>query len=445
MTNIKRNTTEDVNMQPEKGVVIHNITIRPVQRSTQDITSWRSALQTAEGIIQSRIQLYDLFADLLLDGVLSSVMEKRILNVTKAKLIFTDHAGKENEAVTDLLQTSHFRELRKEILLQKFWGISVIELIKDDKGFRIFSIDRKHIKPKEGKILFEQMGEDGIHYRNPPFDKYVLEVGKWNDMGLLVKAAPYVIYKRGGFGNWADFAQVFGMPFREARYDGFNQTVKMQLEQALESMGSRAYGIFPKEAEITLHEAGNVSANGDLYDQLRNACNQELSVLILGQTGTTMQTPGKLGNDDTHEATEDDINTDDRAEELSVLNEKVKPILANLGYPVKDGKFVYEVLPEKMKLTEKAQMIVNLKNNAQLPVDDEYLYETFGIPKPANYNEIKAQQEADKVNAQQEEDSPPTAKKPGKTANKKEADKKLSGWDAFREKMADFFDPAHED
>ncbi len=35
-------------------------------------------------------------------------------------------------------------------------------------------------------------------------------------------------------------------------------------------------------------------------------------------------------------------------------------------------------------------IVCRLKNEAGLPIDDDYLYEEFGIPKPDNYAELKA-------------------------------------------------------
>jgi hypothetical protein len=59
------NTTVDTEkaLKPEEGIVIQNIIIRPVQRITQDIQKWRSAMQTAEGVTQYRTTLYDMYSD----------------------------------------------------------------------------------------------------------------------------------------------------------------------------------------------------------------------------------------------------------------------------------------------------------------------------------------------------------------------------------------------
>lgn len=438
------NVTVTKNQTPEEGVKILNVVVSTTQRQSQNIGKWRSALQSAEATVQSLVPLFDLYEDLLLDPVLSSLVEKRILGVVKNKLLFIDNNGKEVDAVMKFIKLRNFRELRKEIQQYRFWGRNVIELIYQNNQFRYYAPPKKHIRLKEGRVTYNQYGTDGIDYRLPPYNKTILELGKWNDFGLLLKAAPYVIYKRGGFGDWANFAEIFGLPFREARYDGYNQTVRQQLENALEQMGSAGYAILPKEAELTLHESRNPQGSAELFDMLRNACNQELSVLILGQTETTTKTSGKLGgNDNTHEHTEDMINQSDMEDELAIMNELVKPILANLGLPVGDGEFVHREEDEKVSLTDKVDMFVKLKNEYKLPMSDDHVYEETGIPKPADYDaQIKAREQAAPPDPSNLPSGNPTGG-PDKAKQKKQ-DAQLTWADKFRMALADFFDQAHE-
>jgi hypothetical protein len=439
--------TKTINQVPEQGIVIQKLDIRPVARTSQDIDKWRAALQAAEAINQNRVQLYDLYEDILLDGTLKNLVEKRILGVTKTKLRFANKNGEPVEAMDELLKSSSFRTLRKEIQKQKAYGISVIELGKKQERLHVYSVPRKHIQSKSGTITTQQYDfGNGISYLNPPISNYVFQVGAYDDLGYLLQAAQYVIYKRGGFGDWAQFAQLFGMPFREARYDGFNETVRLQLIKTLEEMGSAGFAVLPKEAELTLHEAKNSNGSANLYDLLRQACNQEMSVRILGQTETTTKTAGKLGgNDDTHEQTEDDINADDKLDELSVLNEKVIPILLNLGYPA-EGEFMYEPEVEKLSIKEMVEVTVKVKKELQLPVEDDYIYELTGIPKPASYNAIKREMAAEKQAQQSQQQQQPT-KPPNnpKAPAKKEAEANLSRWDKFQMILSDFFAQAPKD
>ncbi|MBX6381229.1 MAG: DUF935 family protein [Thermoflavifilum aggregans] len=369
----------------QKGINIQNIVIRPVVRQTQDIEKWRKALRMAESQSNPiRVPLYDLYEDLMIDGVLTSLVEKRILGVTKTPLLFVDKNGNEIPEISNLIYTAQFRKLRKEMMLAKFWGVSVIELSRENDRLMVFSFPRKHIRTDLKKIVWEQNGIEGAYY-----DQYnnILQVGDDRDLGLLLKAAPYVIYKRGGFGDWSKFAELFGMPFREARYDGYNEEVRRQLELAMQQYGAAQYAILPKEAEFKIWETHNTANSGDLYDTLRKACNEELAILILGQTETTMSsTSSGYAQAKTHSEVEDSINENDRIDELSILNEQVVPILDYLGFPVKDGSFNYAPSDDQLTVKEKAEVLSILKNNLQLPISNDYLYDEFGIPKPANQN-----------------------------------------------------------
>lgn len=219
----------------------------------------------------------------------------------------------------------------------------------------------------------------------------------------------------------------------------------------------------PEGAQITFHEAKSSAGSSDLYNTLRGACNEELSILILGQTNTTTATPGKLGGDDAHEQTENDINQDDREDELGVLNELVRPILANLGYPVRGGRFVHQEEDEKLTTADRVEMFVKLKGYG-LPIADDHVYEVTGIPKPNDYDAQKAAQEEARVAATAAQQRPnadggrglPAGQKPApKTAVKAKGPEStqtsvdakaeaLSWWDKQRQKLADFFDPAPE-
>lgn len=429
-------------------ISVQNLVIRPVQRRTQDIDKWRRALQNAEAINPSRIELYDLYFDLLLDGTLSSVIDKRIKGVTKSKLTFLDSSGKEVKDLTDLIKTKQFRKLRKQMALQKMWGITVCELTIKNGKFNVFSVPRKHIRPDLGRIVYEQYGTAGDNYREAPFDRYILEVGEPDDLGLLLNAAQYVIYKRGGFGDWAQFAQLFGVPFREARYDGYNEQVRLQLEKAMDEAGSAAYAILPKDAEFKIHAAPNMSGSTDLFDKLRRACNEEICILILGQTETTTSSKSSgYAQSQTHADVLESILEDDREEELTTLNEQVLPILANLGYAVEGGGFAYKMQPEKLGKKDQADIVVKFKKEIGLPVDDDYIYDEFGIPKPKNYDQIKSEQPkptqppADPDEEEDDEDVEPPPPKKAKQ-NKENPKRKLSTWNRLRLKLADFFDHA---
>ena len=83
---------------------------------------------------------------------------------------------------------------------------------------------------------------------------------------------------------------------------------------------------------------------------------------------------------------------------LNVLNYEMADIFAVMGVNTAGGEFVY---PEQKDIDQNTKMgiLTQLRTNFNLPVDDDYLYEEFGIEKPKDYNQIKAQQENERAQA----------------------------------------------
>ncbi|MBR4814541.1 MAG: hypothetical protein IKZ67_03670, partial [Paludibacteraceae bacterium] len=80
---------------------------------------------------------------------------------------------------------------------------------------------------------------------------------------------------------------------------------------------------------------------------------------------------------------------------LDVLNYEMSDIFANLGINTEGGEWVYAE-KEKVDKSQQADIVVKM-NSLGLPISDDYLYDTFGIDKPGNYDEIvrkKAEQQA---------------------------------------------------
>ena len=120
--------------------VYTEILVRPIHRGVNDIGTWRSGLRLADQ--GNRTKLYDLYSDLLVDGYLADAIDKRIDAVTDADLAFTI-GGKRVDAIDDLMDTPEFEALLREIMLSRFWGVSLVECLFVN-GFEFKPIPRKH-------------------------------------------------------------------------------------------------------------------------------------------------------------------------------------------------------------------------------------------------------------------------------------------------------------
>ncbi len=352
----------------------------------------------AESILPRRVLLYDLYEDLLLDGHLASIITKRTMAVNNSPLMFVSNKKSVDE-ITDLQNKMWFETMLTELMNAKFWGHTLLEFSYDKGGeLTCELVPRKNVEQRDGLILPDQYSPLGFPYRD---DKarapWLLEYGNPKDHGLLLPAAQYVIYKRGNFGDWAQYAEIFGMPWKIAKYDSWDEKQRQDLENALDAAGSAANILIPNGTELSLeHSPGN--SDGSLYEKLKDACDEALSVLVLGQTMTTKDTKGSgYAQGKIHATVEQDIHLCDRRYITRILNDMLNPLLILHGFPVADGKWVY--MEEDDIDVQTKKIVIDMQVAQQVPVDDDYFYETYSIPKPANYAELKANKEASRAAA----------------------------------------------
>lgn len=348
------------------------VVVRPMRRNTADIESWRTALKAADR--GNRTRLYELYEDLLLDNVLSDAIDKRIKAITNAEIVFTVNDKPVPEMDT-LIDSPEFETLLEELMNAKFWGKTCAELDPSEEGLKVFNIPRAHIRPQDGIIVFDVNDTKGHPYREDPF---IIEAGKDKDLGIILKAAPFSIYKRGNFGDWAQYAEIFGMPFRVGKYNQYDEATRDELYKALDESGSAGIAVIPKEGDIDFKQNMS-SGNGTLYERLKNACNEEILIGILGQTMTTLNGSSR-SQGEVHMEVQKDKHKADRRFIRRILNQQLVPFLEQRGWPVKGGTFSF---PEKGEtLSLKDRIGIDEKVCKLVKVPESYFYETYGIPMP---------------------------------------------------------------
>ena len=185
------------------------------------------------------------------------------------------------------------------------------------------------------------------------------------------------------------------MPIREYTYDAGDEEARRRLIQDARRQGSNAVYIHPKDSDLTLIEAGNKTGSSELYKTFAEYWDSKMSIRILGNTLTTdVGSSGTQALGTVHKDEEDEMNADDREFILDILNYQMKDLFNALGFNTDGGEFVYA---KKDKIDVAQQIdIVQKCSNMGLPIDDDYLYDTFGIEKPKDYNALKEQKNAEK-------------------------------------------------
>ncbi len=392
--NQKRITTGGLRPMPGQKSPA-TILLQSPKRFGIDISTFINAVNAADNIdYYRRTRLYDLYEDITIDTHLSSVMSRRRDAVNAAQISF-QRDGNIVPEINDQLRSPWFDRLVGDILEAKFYGFSLFQFYRDEHGWISYDlIPRKHVDPVR-RTLLRRQGE----ISGPSWDEYpnMLFVGQPRDLGLLLKAAPWVIYKRNDIADWAQFAEVFGMPIEDYTYDTGDDEARDRVIKDAQEAGALKKYIHARDVELQLIEAGNKTGSSDLYESLCERCNKELSKLFLGNTLTTeAQATGSEALGNVHKKEEDQILKADQKYVLNVLNYDMTDIFAAMGIDTRGGEFIFPE-PKYIDLTAKANILVQLSSNYDLPISDDYLYETFGIEKPQNYDELKKQKAEDRL------------------------------------------------
>lgn len=353
------------------NLTVNQITISQLRRTQADIQTWKTAVQSAESIINpNRKNLIELYNNVMADAMLKALYDKRLRAATASPLRYYTEQGIDWEA-TKIVAGLWFIELCKEILASKFWGYTLVEFDFARLPQSPFTaIPRQNVVPERKMIVRNPSDSTGIPIYEPPQADYLLYVEQ--GLGMLLEAAPLVIYKRGSVADWAQFCEMFGMPIREYKYNPNDPQSRIEAEQAAKAMGAAAYIVTPEGVDLTLHKGVDGSSGNTVYEGLRTAMNEELAVLILGQTMTTMSGSSRA-QAEVHQAQQDEVLREDRNFLEAILNEQFLPLAQKHGLPFAQGGWFAVETKEELSVAD----IVALRAHYNIPA--EYIAERFGI------------------------------------------------------------------
>ncbi len=402
------------------------LVVQPPKRESLDSLKLTNAIKASDR--GKRSSLFNIFDIIIKDPVIGESIRKRVRHITNGGLTFQKDT-KEVPEMVDFIKTPQFRELIGEILMTKFYGKTIIEL-KFEERFSIYLVPRGNLDTAKKVILRNTNDQEGIPYEN---DDFILNLGKDNDLGLLMESAPFAIFKRNGGADYAEFCELWGIDMLAALYDPEDDNGREEMEKTVKERGAGGSIVASKNSDI--RPIGS-SKSGAVHNGFLEWLDNQILIGLIGQLMTTKD-GSSHSQSKTHAEVEDDINQDDQQYVVEILNYYLSPVLEKRGYPVKGGWFLY---PQKdnVTLVDKLDIAERVDQITEEGVSDDYFYETFGLPKG---NKTAKQGKNDPENPENagtgDGDQPEEDKKKDK-APKKAAPKKLSLYD----KVKDFFDQA---
>lgn len=357
-----------------------------LHRTRQDIGTWRAAVLQAESLqYPNRVELYRLYKDVMNDAHLTGLINTRKYAILQSEYKVIDKADKEIEDKSELIHQKWFYDFIDHAMDSLFYGFSLVQFgaLQNDVFSTVDLVPRQYVKQEFDIVVETPSAITGENFLDGKYKGWVIGVGNKRDLGLLAKAAPYVLWKKGAMQAWAEYTEIFGTPIRIGKTDVRDEVTRSNMEGFLKNMGVSAYGVFDTNDIIELVESNRTDAF-DVFDKMIERCNSELSKLILGQTGTTDE-KAYAGSANVHERVLKMYGEQDEMFIENVINLQLLPLLNyhGLGF---EGLRIESEEEDKFSYEEKAK--IDLELLKYYDIDPKYIESEYGTPVTAKVQPV---------------------------------------------------------
>jgi hypothetical protein len=339
-------------------------------RFNNELDNWKLGVNCFEDVYHSTTEtIISVYNDIVIDAHLSAALDTRIAKTTAKDYKIVDEQGEEADE-TAIFESQWFRDFMRLSLESKFYGYSLIQFgNRTEHGFdRVKLVPREYVYPQKQSVRTSpQSTVDLIPFNKGVYKPWTIGVGTPENIGLLMKAAPLVIFKKTALGSWTEFAELFGTPFRLGKTDVRDEEIRDNMYEMLDNMGRNAFGVFDKDDELEFIQDSKTDSH-HVYNELIERNNSELSKLILGST-MTMDDGSSRSQSEVHERTTGAIEKEDSLF-LPWLNQYH-------GFNI-EGTWVFDDT-ENMSKPEQFKIDLELVK-AGFNVPKEYFTETYGTP-----------------------------------------------------------------
>jgi len=388
--------------------------VASVEKDIDLFAGWLRRLENPDPVLRTEaagkgLKLYD---EVDRDPHAGSVLQTRCLAVVgkdwsiapaeSARKAGRPSATRQEQVVADfvseVLENCNFDQARAELLqaiLYGYYAAEVLWKVRPDGRIGIRKILGKHPRrfvftpQRELRLLTPQSMSDG---EEVPDRKFIVFTFGDSDnpygKGLGRRVWWPVWFKKNGIKFWLVFLEKFGMPTALGKYQpGTPKEEQDKLLAAIDAIQNETGIKIPDTMDISFLEASR--AGTVTYETLCEYMDRQISKAVLGQTATTEGTPGKLGNEEAQDEVRQDILEADADLLDTVLNETLIRWIVDYNFPgVSDYPKILTHAAARPDLKERIEIDSKLASEVGLPVGRQYFYETYGIPEPAEGEEL---------------------------------------------------------
>ena len=352
--------------------------IQAISQTQKDIKTWKTAVNLYNAEEPKNYLLQLLYDDVANDSLLTSQIENRNNQLYSVDFVLKTPSGEVDEEQTKKLRKMPiYRKLTNAILMARYRGYSMVEISTGlDRSGNITvlndEIPRTNFVPRTGLFYPDYLDDKNIKYREVvEYGRNILEFGD-GDIGLLNKAVPYVLFKKFAVSCWSELCEIYGIPPRVIKTNTQDKDMLNRAETMMQDVGAAAWFIIDQSEEFEW--AKGINTNGDVYNNLIQLCNNEISMLI---SGAIIGQDTKNGSNAKEVASQDILSSLVTADMTIVeeeWNSTCLPALIDLGVLTGDLTFEYEPIEDIGELFERTHKALQY-----MEVDPEWFKTKFGI------------------------------------------------------------------
>lgn len=198
------------------------------------------------------------------------------------------------------------------------------------------------------------------------------------------------LFKNFGWKAFVTYCEIYGIPLRIGKYPSgtVDEKATNELKVALRSLGVDASGIFPDNMTIEIIEAAKSGGTESVHTKLIELATKGYAKAILGHTGSSESTPGKLGSEDAAKEVKFDlIAADAEALAYTLSDQLIRPWVDFQFGPQDNYPFFKFSVTEPEDLNITAEYLAKAQNmGADIP--KSWFKKKFGMPEPEKGEEI---------------------------------------------------------
>jgi len=290
---------------PDKDNVVRDDKLEPkdlyayFDRSKKSIADYLAEYQNASNYnyyknlghkLDYRYRLIDLYEYGMQDLHLTSIVDSLFHQIVGERYSIKDADGNTLKEATKLIKKGWFTKYVRGILESKLYGFTLIELgdFNEKTGTldEVRFVERRNVAPKDNLVL--EFIHDSVGWditSDSLKDDYILVDGE-EGFGWMLKALPIVMSKRFALSSHTQYAETYGIPMIVGKTTDDSFSEKKALANEIAAARDSRVIVTGLEDDITfLNQISNDT--NKIYTELVRLTNDELTMLILGQSATT--------------------------------------------------------------------------------------------------------------------------------------------------------------